>query len=83
MKDVVRKTKVKENNFPRYLKIGDTEIIEKSLTAKNLNGFLVNIDPKPASVIPNSRKTFQTFLLEIITVLNGTELTEKEFLNAI
>ena len=33
MKDVVRKTKVKENNFSRYLTIGDREITEKSLIA--------------------------------------------------
>ena len=62
--------------------ISDTEITEKSLISKNLNDFLVNIGPKFASVIPNSTKTFQTFEPEINAVLNGIELTEKEFLIA-
>ena len=46
------------------------------------NDSFVNTDPKLASVIPDSTKTFQTFLPEINTVLNGTELTEKKFLKA-
>ena len=41
-----------------------------------------NIGLKLESVIPNSTKTFQTFLREINIVLNSTELTEKEFLDA-
>ena len=40
------------------------------------------MDPKLASVNLNSTKTFQTFLPEINTVLNGTKLTAKEFLDA-
>ena len=44
----------------------------------NLNDFFVYIGPKLASVIPSSAKTFQTFLPEINTVQNGTELIEKE-----
>ena len=71
MKKIVVKTKVK-----------DTKITEKSLIAKNLNDFFVNVRPKLASVIPNSTKTFRTFLPEINTFLNGTELIEKEFLDA-
>ena len=77
MKEIVEKTKVKEKSFPRNLTIGDTRITEKSLTGKNLNDFFVNMGPKLASIIPNSTKTFQTFLPEINTVLNVTELTEK------
>ena len=41
-----------------------------------------NIGLKLESVIPNSTKTFQTFLREINIVLKSTELTEKEFLDA-
>ena len=82
MKETVGKTKIKENSFPRNLAIGDTKVIEKLLIAKNLNDFCVNIGPKLASVIPNSTKAFQTFLLDINTVLNGTELIEKDFLDA-
>ena len=37
---------------------------------------------KLASVIPKDTKTFQTLLPEIKMILNGAELTEKEFLNA-
>ena len=69
MKEIAGKIKVKENSFSRNLTIGDN--------------FFVNISPKLASVIPNSTKTFQTFLPETNTVLNGTELTEKEFLDAL
>ena len=68
MKEIVAKTKVKENSFPRNPTIGNTKIT-------------VNICPKLASVIPNSTKAFQTFLTESNTVLNGTELIRKEFLN--
>ena len=38
------KAKVKENSFPRNLTISDRKITEKSLIAKNLNDFSVNID---------------------------------------
>ena len=55
----------------------NTKITEKSLIGKNPNDFFVNIGPKPTSYIPNSAKNFQTFLPELNTVLNGTELTEK------
>ena len=72
MKEIVWKTKVKENNFPKNLTIDDTKITEKSFIAKNRNDLFVNISPKLASIIPNSIKTFQTFLPEINTVLNGT-----------
>ena len=81
MKEIVAKTKVKENSFPRNPTTGNTKITEKSLIAKNLNEFFVNICPKLASVIPNSTKAFQTFLTESNRVLNGTELIRKEFLN--
>ena len=54
MKEKVGKTKANENSFPRNLTIGDTEITEKPLIAKNLNDFFFNIGPKLASVIPGS-----------------------------
>ena len=74
---------MKENSFQRNVTTGNTEVTKKSLIAKNLNDVFINIVPKPAFIIPNSTKTFQTFLPKIInTVLNGTELTEKEFPNA-
>ena len=82
MKKIVGKTKVKESSSPRNLTIGDTKITEKSLIAKHLKNFFVNIGSKLASVVPNKQKTFQTFLPEINTVLNGTDLTEKELLDA-
>ena len=72
MKEMVWKTKVKENSFPRNLTIDDAKITEKSFIAKNLNDLFVNRSPKLTSIIPNSTKTFQTFLPEINTVLNGT-----------
>ena len=56
MKEKVGKTKANENSFPRNLTIGDTEVTEKPLIAKNLNDFFVNIGPKLASVIPDSTK---------------------------
>ena len=55
MKKIVVKTKVK-----------DTKITEKSLIAKNLNDFFVNVRPKLASAIPNSTKTFRTFYQRLI-----------------
>ena len=56
MKEKVGKTKANKNSFPRNLTIGDTEVTEKPLIAKNLNDFFVNIGPKLASVIPGSTK---------------------------
>ena len=82
MKEIVWKTKVKENIFPRNLTIDNSKVTEKLLIAKNLNDFFVNISLKLAPVISNITKTFHTFLPEINTVLNGTELTKKEFLHA-
>ena len=67
------------NQFSK--KSNGSGITKKSLIAKHFNDFFVNIGPKHAFVILHSTKTFQTFLSEINTVLNGTELTEKEFLN--
>ena len=77
MKEVAGNTTVNENSFPRYLMIGDIDITEKSLMAKNLNNLFVNAGLKSVSVILSSRKTFQTFLSGTNTVLNGAELTEK------
>ena len=82
MKRIIGKTNVKENSLPRKLTIGDAKMTKKSFIAKNLKDFLVNISGGLESVIRNSEKTFQSFSPEIITVLNGTELTEEEFLNA-
>ena len=49
---------------------------------KNINSkIFANVDPKLVSVFPNSTKTFQTFWSEINTVLNGIELTKKQFRN--
>ena len=76
------KDQSKRKRFPRSLTIGDTKITKRLLIAKILNDFFVNISPKPASVIPNSTKMFQTFLPEINTVLNGTELTENKFVDS-
>ena len=77
MKEIVGKNKVKENSFPRNIIIGDTKITNKSSIAKNLNDFFVNIGHKLASVIPNSSKTFQTFLPEINTILNGSRINRE------
>ena len=82
MKRIIGKTNVKENSLPRKLTIGDAKMTKKSFIAKNLKDFLVNISGGLESAIRNSEKTFQSFSPEIITVLNGTELTEEEFLNA-
>ena len=84
MKEIVGKTKVQENSFPRNLTIGDTKITEKSLIAKNLNDFFVNID-RPETCVRYSKQyknVSNLFLPEINTVLNRTELTEKEFVDA-
>ena len=68
--------------FSRNLTIGNTKITEKSLIAKYLKNFFVNRGSKLATVVSNKIKTFQTFLPEINAVLNGANLTGKEFLNA-
>ena len=81
MKEIIGKTKANENSFPKRLIINDKVITEKSSIAKSLNDFFVNIGPKLASVIPSSSKTFESFLPEINTFLNDSELTEKELLN--
>lgn len=75
MEQIVGKTKVKKQ-FLRNLTIGNTKTTKKSLIAKNFKDFFLNIGPHLASVIPNGTKTV------INTVLNGKELTYKEFLDA-
>ena len=80
MKEIFGNTKIKRNSRPRNLSISNTEITESLLIIINFNDFFVNTGPKLTSVIPNSTKTFQTFLPEINMVLNGTELTEIQFL---
>ena len=68
--------------FSRNLTIGNTKITGKSLIGKYLKNFFVNRGSKLATAVSNKIKTFQTFLPEINAVLNGANLTDKEFLDA-
>ena len=82
MKEVIGKTKLHHNAFPKRLIIDNIEIHEKKSIAEKLNEFFVNIGPKLASAIPRNDISFESYVPKTESILTDFRLTEEEFKEA-
>ena len=82
MKEIIGKTKVCNDNFPKRLVIDKTEITNKKSIAETFNEYFVNVGPSLASVIPKSNVHFTSNLPATYTIFEETNLTEQEFKDA-
>ena len=82
IKEVIGKTKLNKSDLPTKLIQEQVEILDKAVIADQFNKFFVNIGPKLASIIPESSKTFQSYLNKCNSVMDNTEISLKELLVA-
>ena len=76
MKELIGKTKIRNNNFPRRILINKQEIYDQSVIANEFNNFfvnaMVNVGSNLAAKIPSSEKHFSEYMnqtKEIIPIL--------------
>ena len=79
---VIGKSKICNDKFPKSLNINKEEITDKNVIGETFNKFFINVGSNVADKIPPSSTNFQSYLLNITTVLSDKPLSEKEFKNA-
>ena len=80
MKEVIGKTKLSVDEFPKKLSINNEEIFNKQLIANHFNNYFINVGSNLAAKIPHSEKHFTS--VESKEKLENNELNEKEFKKA-
>ena len=80
MKEIVGKTKIITDNFPKEIVLDNNEVIsDKNRIADEFNKFFVSIGPKLANKIPKNRKNYQSYLKMQETIFTtDNPITEKE-----
>ena len=78
IKEVIGKTKIKNNAPPRSLIINTIETYDQKTIANNFNDFFVNVGLKLAANIPASKTNYKTYLDFNNSVLPDFEV-DKEF----
>ena len=80
MKEIVGKTKIIIDNFPKEIVLDNNEVIsDKNRIADEFNKFFVSIGPKLANKIPKNRKNYQSYLkMQEIIFTADNPITEKE-----
>ena len=79
---VIGKSKICNDKFQKSLNINKEEITDKNVIGETFNKFFINVGSNVADKIPPSSTNFQSYLLNITTVLSDKPLSEKEFKNA-
>ena len=82
IKEVIGKTKIKNNALPISLIINTIERYYKKTTANNFNDFFVNIGPNLSAITPASTTYYKTYLDFNNSVLPEFEIIDKEFESA-
>ena len=82
IKEATGRTKSLDDTFPRKIIIDNEEIFHKEKIANEFNNYFVNVGSNLAAKIPNSEKHFSDYMDKSNDILNMTNLTEKEFLEA-
>ena len=82
MKEVIGKTKLSVDEFPKKLSINNEEIFNKQLIANHFNNYFINVGSNLAAKIPHSEKHFTSYLVQSKEKLENNELNEKEFKKA-
>ena len=62
MKEVIGKDKLINDSLPKYLILNNRNIFYQKTIANSFNEYLVNVRPKLACEIPQSKKSFQMYL---------------------
>ena len=82
MKELIGKTKIRNNNFPRRILINKQEIYDQSVIANEFNNFFVNVGSNLAAKIPSSEKHFSEYMNQTKEIIPINDLTIKEYKNA-
>ena len=82
IKEVIGKTKLKNNLLPRRLIINGIESYNKQNIAESFNKYFSNIGQNLASTIPNSVKQYESYLDFNNSILSEQNLTDKELEDA-
>ena len=78
LKDVIGKTKINENRFPRKIALENKEISDQKTVAEKFNEFSVNVVPNLASKIPQNNNDYKSYLPDITTLFDEQDLAEQE-----
>ena len=78
MKEIIGKTKLNNNSFPKKIIINSQEVNNKCDIANAFNDFFVNVGPNLAKNIDKSGNNFVQFLNTQKTTLPEHDLTEEE-----
>ena len=78
MKDIIGKAKLKSTNFPCKLTINKVDVYNKREIADAFNDFFTNIGQKLASQIPESSKTFKTYINKVNAIMESKPLLINE-----
>ena len=62
MKEVIGRTKINNNDFPRKLLINNEEILNKNQIANSFNNYFTKIASNLTAKIPNSENNFSTYI---------------------
>ena len=82
MKELIGKTKIRNNNFPRRMPINKQEIYDQNVTANEFNNFFLNVGSNLAAQIPSSEKHFIEFMKQTKEIIPINDLIIKEYKNA-
>ena len=83
MKEIIGKSKIRQDNFPQKIKLEDKEISTKQHIAEEFNNFFVNIGPNLARKIPQSSHDFISYVEKETNILTTQDsVSESEIKKA-
>ena len=82
MKEVIGKSNILNNDFPKTLLRDKQEITEQSEIANQFNTFFTNVGSNLASKIPHSERHFSSYIQKSDNILQNNDLSTEEFENA-
>ena len=82
MKEVIGKTKGRQNNFPRRMLINNIETYDKKNIAEGFNDYFVGVGPNLAKNITPSLLSFKSYLKNGNLTMKNELLDESEFTTA-
>ena len=75
MKEIMGKSKINSNRFPKSISVNRKSIKKNSPIAEEFNKYFTNAGPNLASKIQNTSKTFEDFLFPVQKNMEYRDLT--------
>ena len=82
IKEVIGNLKPVAHTLPKRIVINNVVINDKKTIAEHFNRYFVNVGPNLAASIPQTNKSFESFVSENEQVFNEAPLTDDELLKA-